>query len=208
MRYGDIRGELSGGKVDLVDDDIDLVIVLPSARSWLQFCVDLTRALIDRGWLGCRRGGDARGSLRRQRDLIDELAWGGHAMAQSIARNMAEVGGAGRLGCCTSAERSKARMAWASRRSSPATSSAARTALRSGDRSWHPMVMGNIGRPCNTPSMQTYRRHTGLVGVGVWTASASLAVARPPIGELGRLLQAAARGDAAVVQGLPGRGLG
>lgn len=53
LRYGRLEGRLSNGKVDLVDDDIDLIVVLPSVRRWFEFVVDFTRALTDRGWKGC-----------------------------------------------------------------------------------------------------------------------------------------------------------
>lgn len=53
LRYGRVYGHLSDGKLDLVDDDIDFLVVLSSARQWLEFCVRLAQALVQRGWLGC-----------------------------------------------------------------------------------------------------------------------------------------------------------
>jgi len=53
LRYGRLHGRLSDGKVDLVDDDIDLLVVIPSADAWLAFCLKLTKLLRQVGWLGC-----------------------------------------------------------------------------------------------------------------------------------------------------------
>ena len=53
MRYGKLHGFLSDEKVDMVDDDIDVYVVLPTAGAWLKFCSDVTAALIKLGWFGC-----------------------------------------------------------------------------------------------------------------------------------------------------------
>eukprot|EP00933_Yihiella_yeosuensis_P053349 TRINITY_DN51585_c0_g1_i1.p1 TRINITY_DN51585_c0_g1~~TRINITY_DN51585_c0_g1_i1.p1 ORF type:complete len:629 (+),score=55.08 TRINITY_DN51585_c0_g1_i1:140-2026(+) len=53
LRYGQIHGSLSDGKVDQVDIDIDLFVALESAKVWLSFCMTVTEELIARGWKGC-----------------------------------------------------------------------------------------------------------------------------------------------------------
>merc|ERR1712032_1596689 len=53
LRYGQLHGDLTEGKVDLVDDDIGLLLTMPSARDWLAFCVRFTAELRMRGWFGC-----------------------------------------------------------------------------------------------------------------------------------------------------------
>lgn len=53
LRYGELHGQLSNGKVDLVDDDLDIMVVQPTARDWLNFCLKITDKLLSRGWLGC-----------------------------------------------------------------------------------------------------------------------------------------------------------
>ena len=52
MRYGRMVGELKDN-TDVVDRDLDLYLVLPSARAFLELCVRLTTFLRRRGWLGC-----------------------------------------------------------------------------------------------------------------------------------------------------------
>lgn len=53
LRYGRLHGELSNGKVDFVDDDIDIIAVFPSAHAWFTFVLIFTRLLIQHEWFGC-----------------------------------------------------------------------------------------------------------------------------------------------------------
>eukprot|EP00927_Polykrikos_kofoidii_P002616 TRINITY_DN11044_c0_g1_i1.p1 TRINITY_DN11044_c0_g1~~TRINITY_DN11044_c0_g1_i1.p1 ORF type:complete len:592 (-),score=42.26 TRINITY_DN11044_c0_g1_i1:297-2072(-) len=56
LRYGRIHGTLSDGKVDIVDEDIDVLVTLPSAESWFEFCLWLAEFLVSKGWVGCGHG--------------------------------------------------------------------------------------------------------------------------------------------------------
>ena len=53
MRHGRTVGSLTEGKIDVVDRDIDLYLVLPSAKAYLSFCFAMTQSLRRAGWLGC-----------------------------------------------------------------------------------------------------------------------------------------------------------
>jgi len=53
LRYGELPGVLADGKVDIVDRDLDIAVVLPSAKAWFDFCIELTRQLAALTWPGC-----------------------------------------------------------------------------------------------------------------------------------------------------------
>lgn len=53
MRHGRTVGWLTEGKIDVVDRDVDLYLVLPSAKAYLAFCFAMTQSLRRAGWLGC-----------------------------------------------------------------------------------------------------------------------------------------------------------
>ncbi|CAE7313797.1 unnamed protein product [Symbiodinium sp. CCMP2456] len=53
MRHGRTVGSLTEGKIDVVDRDVDLYLVLPSAKAYLAFCFAMTQRLRRAGWLGC-----------------------------------------------------------------------------------------------------------------------------------------------------------
>lgn len=55
LRYGEVKGHLSGGKVDCVDHDLDFDVMIPNATLWFRFGLALSRRLLALGreWGGC-----------------------------------------------------------------------------------------------------------------------------------------------------------
>eukprot|EP00927_Polykrikos_kofoidii_P017753 TRINITY_DN18111_c0_g1_i1.p1 TRINITY_DN18111_c0_g1~~TRINITY_DN18111_c0_g1_i1.p1 ORF type:complete len:595 (+),score=45.66 TRINITY_DN18111_c0_g1_i1:44-1828(+) len=56
MRYGSVFGTLANGKVDIVDKDLDLFVILPTALSWFHFVLVFAQELENLGWYGCGIG--------------------------------------------------------------------------------------------------------------------------------------------------------
>ncbi|CAE7499136.1 unnamed protein product [Symbiodinium natans] len=53
VRYGELQGQLSGGKVDVVDRDMDWMVRAESLDAWFLLAKKISDALIARGWLRC-----------------------------------------------------------------------------------------------------------------------------------------------------------
>eukprot|EP00929_Paragymnodinium_shiwhaense_P100495 TRINITY_DN62851_c0_g1_i2.p1 TRINITY_DN62851_c0_g1~~TRINITY_DN62851_c0_g1_i2.p1 ORF type:complete len:713 (+),score=144.60 TRINITY_DN62851_c0_g1_i2:68-2206(+) len=53
LRHGSWHGQLAGGKVDIVDRDMDFSMAIGSAASWVRMSELVTADLVRRGWLGC-----------------------------------------------------------------------------------------------------------------------------------------------------------
>ena len=53
LRYGAWHGELSEGKMDIVDRDMDFAVLVSSAETWFRLVSHATNYLREKGWEGC-----------------------------------------------------------------------------------------------------------------------------------------------------------
>eukprot|EP00931_Biecheleriopsis_adriatica_P024604 TRINITY_DN15288_c0_g2_i1.p1 TRINITY_DN15288_c0_g2~~TRINITY_DN15288_c0_g2_i1.p1 ORF type:complete len:520 (+),score=59.63 TRINITY_DN15288_c0_g2_i1:40-1599(+) len=53
LRYGELLGTLAHGKIDIVDRDVGIIVVLATSE-WYRFVSALTALLTSLGWAGCR----------------------------------------------------------------------------------------------------------------------------------------------------------
>merc|ERR1712154_218987 len=53
LRYGEMIGELSDGKFDVVDRDMDWMVRVTGLQNWFDICLAISKALVARGWRHC-----------------------------------------------------------------------------------------------------------------------------------------------------------
>ena len=74
LRHGKRSGQLSQGRLDVVDHDVDIMVGLPSEGDWQHIGFAIQQGLVERGWQYCMEWASPRGTNNSEFSVADAHA--------------------------------------------------------------------------------------------------------------------------------------